>query len=140
MAVNLVDASLAGICVESLLYGICVVLFSASTSLHVFRHSRRLKPGQRTSRYLKPATGPTWTPIFIGTILAFLAVTGQWITTVLRVFQAFRLYNNGNTPLELYADRSQPSNIAKMAFILVALLVCDVMLVRSMKVIQRLSS
>ncbi|KAF9007722.1 hypothetical protein BDZ89DRAFT_1079303 [Hymenopellis radicata] len=128
MAVNLVDASLAGICVECLLYGICVVLFSASTYLHALRHSRGLKPGQRTSRYLKPATGPMWTPIFIGTIVAFLAVTGQWISSVLRLFQAFRLYDDGNSPLEFYADRSQPSNIVKMTFILVALLVCDVML------------
>ncbi|KAF9027348.1 hypothetical protein BDZ89DRAFT_987386 [Hymenopellis radicata] len=129
MVVNLVDASLAGICVESLLYGICVVLFSASTYLHALRHSRGAKPGQRTSRYLKPATGPMWTPIFIGTIVAFLAVTGQWISSVLRLFQAFRLYDDGNSPLEFYADRSQPSNIVKMTFILVALLVCDVMLI-----------
>ncbi|KAF9018355.1 hypothetical protein BDZ89DRAFT_1140033 [Hymenopellis radicata] len=122
----LLNVSLITVCFQSVLYGMCVVLFSTSTYLHLLRHCRWLKGP--TSRKLIPVEGTTWTLIFIGTILIFICSTAVWITLVFRLVQAFYLYKGGAAPVEFLADFSQTSNIVRTTFDLGTVIIGDAMI------------
>ncbi|EPS98828.1 hypothetical protein FOMPIDRAFT_1031154 [Fomitopsis schrenkii] len=120
--IPLVGVNLATVVLESVFYGIFLVLASTSIFFHV---SRARTTQQSQSRNWKALLDP----IFIGSIVISLAVTGHWITTVMRLFDAFANYNDGNTALEYYASVWFSTETAQTSFLVCTLIMCDSMLI-----------
>ncbi|TFY69100.1 hypothetical protein EVJ58_g603 [Rhodofomes roseus] len=108
--------------IESVFYGIFLVLASASIYFHI---SRACAARQNHRR----GNAATLGPIFVGSILVATTVTGHWITTIIRLFDAFVTYNGGNTPLEYYASVWFSTETAQNTFLISTLILCDCMLV-----------
>jgi len=120
--ISLVSANLATVTLESVFYGIFLVLSSASIFFHISRaaSSPRIRPRRFNA---------LWGPIFLGSILTTITVTGHWITTVVRLFDAFVNYNGGHSPLEYYAAVWLSNEAAQTSFLIATLASCDSMLI-----------
>lgn len=121
MASLLIKVSLATVCIQSVLYGMVVVLFLVSTYLHL-----RLVSVTPVSR---PGSRALWTPIFIGTIVVFFFITGFWIVMVIQLLQAFATFKGGTASVDVYANPSQPCNVAKTVLSFATIMIADAMVV-----------
>ncbi|EGN93445.1 hypothetical protein SERLA73DRAFT_189617 [Serpula lacrymans var. lacrymans S7.3] len=68
-------------------------------------------------------------PIFVATVLLFITVTAHWITTFLRLFQAFVIYESGTSPLMFYGDLSQTTEVVKTGLLMASLINGDAMII-----------
>ncbi|EIW79978.1 hypothetical protein CONPUDRAFT_58530 [Coniophora puteana RWD-64-598 SS2] len=118
--VPLVSVNLATVCIESFLYGIFFVLTVSSVYLLIWR-SRMSNGGHSRSAVFT-------SPMFVAAIMLFVLITGHWICTVLRLFQAF-VMQDPSQALPFYADLSQNSEVIKTAFLMSSLVVGDVMMI-----------
>lgn len=120
--VPLLSASLASICISSLLYGIHLVLFVLNILLMM--RSRDFNTVQSS---LSPR--PIYCmPNFITTTLLLAGNTFHWIVAVFRVYQAFILFHNGSEPLLFYSDLSQTSELILTGALVFCVVVGDVMI------------
>ncbi|TFK39397.1 hypothetical protein BDQ12DRAFT_649823 [Crucibulum laeve] len=119
--VPLVAANLSTSFVASLLYGVFLVLFSASFYLLV-NHPRAdsINKGIK-SRLL--------TPLVISSLCIFITITGNWICTCIRLFQAFVIFDSGHSPLEFYADLSQTTQVVKTGFLMSTVIIGDAVMI-----------
>ncbi|TFK90161.1 hypothetical protein K466DRAFT_597204 [Polyporus arcularius HHB13444] len=130
--VTVLQANLATICFSSALYGIFFVLAVTSLAITVRRHREESAVHAPTSATLKSRfrfAGPWTSPLFIATIILLLVISADWIVTVARLFNAFFGFETGSNPTAYYSDFSQPTAIALNALTVVAVLVCDLMLI-----------
>ena len=118
--VPLVSVNLATVCIESFLYGIFFILSVSSVYLLIWR-SRTNNGGRHRSAVFT-------SPMFIAAIILFILITGHWICTFLRLFQAFVLEDSSHA-LEFYANLAQNSEVIKTAFLMSTLVVGDVMMI-----------
>ncbi|TFY58658.1 hypothetical protein EVJ58_g6285 [Rhodofomes roseus] len=119
--VALVTVNLATVALESVLYGIFLVLASASVYFNVSRSASARRPRGRRCWLLDP--------ISVGSALISLTITGHWITTIARLFDAFVNCNGGATPLEYYSTIWLSSEAAQSSFLIATLILCDSMLI-----------
>ncbi|KAJ7270331.1 hypothetical protein C8J57DRAFT_306556 [Mycena rebaudengoi] len=112
MAPTLLSVNLAALIISSLFYGVYIVLFS--TSMYMFIERDKL----HTDRTLFKSM------VFASTIFLCLAVTGHWITTVLRSFLAF-----GSNPETFFSDNSQLTAIVQNTFLMMCTLVGDSLII-----------
>ncbi|KAF9476886.1 hypothetical protein BDN70DRAFT_138739 [Pholiota conissans] len=123
--VPLVSANLATVCIESLLYGIFLILFVLSTYLLATRKltSEKTPKGKSlTSLALR-------NPLIVSSLLIAVTITAHWILTCLRLFQAFVLFQNGTQPLDFYADLTQRTEVVKTGFLMASLVLGDAMII-----------
>ncbi|KAF9806387.1 hypothetical protein IEO21_08680 [Rhodonia placenta] len=123
-AVSLLSADLAAICIESLFYGIFLVLSIAS--LYVL--TRR---GRETS---DPRIGGTtlWsmiTPMSLAAVSLFMTNMAHWIINVYRIFQAFVILDDETERIQFLGDLPQPSDVCKLSVLMASLIIGDMMLV-----------
>lgn len=127
--VPLLSASLASICISSLLYGIHLVLFVLNILLMM--RSRDFNTVQSS---LSPR--PIYCmPNFITTTLLLAGNTFHWIVAVFRVYQAFILFHNGSEPLPFYSDLSQISELILTGALVFCVVVGDVMIIHRLWVV-----
>ncbi|PCH42396.1 hypothetical protein WOLCODRAFT_73087 [Wolfiporia cocos MD-104 SS10] len=121
---SILSVNLATLAMESLLYGIFLMLFGTSTYL-------LLQRGSQQSQIASSVTArPIWrTPMFLAAILMAFIVTSHWILTVYRLFDAFINYQGGAEPLIALADLSWRSEVVKTAFLVAAVLLSDIMII-----------
>ncbi|KAJ7596395.1 hypothetical protein C8J56DRAFT_773606 [Mycena floridula] len=131
-SVSILSANLAAVAVESLLYGAFVILAVISISLSLYRHSLYLsiRPGQ-----CRWKLSTLVTPMFLGAIGLVVTITGHWIITVLRMFDAFVTYNHGETPTAYYADISKTTEVVKTGLLMATLVLSDIMIVYRMWIV-----
>ncbi|KAH9840964.1 uncharacterized protein C8Q71DRAFT_794946 [Rhodofomes roseus] len=67
--------------------------------------------------------------MFIGSMSLFITITAHIICTVIRLFQAFVLYEDGTQPLYFYADLRQTTEVVKTGFLVTSLIAGDVMVI-----------
>ncbi|KAH9934280.1 uncharacterized protein B0H18DRAFT_980495 [Fomitopsis serialis] len=119
--IPLVSTNLATVALESVFYGIFLVLATTSIFFHISRFASARQSPRRDC-------GTLLGPVFVGSILVSLTVTGHWIITVIRLFDAFVNYSGGNAPLAYYSFVWLSTDIALNSFLVATLIVCDSML------------
>ncbi|KAJ7112655.1 hypothetical protein C8R44DRAFT_882417 [Mycena epipterygia] len=117
--ISLVAVSMATVVLESLLYGLLLILFLTNLYLRITRYA---KPQEFVSR-----GGLWWNPIVISNIAIFAISTAHWIITVERFFLAF-LKSRGN-PFQFYRDESQFTSIVSNTLVVAAVLIGDAVIV-----------
>ncbi|KAI0954043.1 hypothetical protein AcV7_007390 [Taiwanofungus camphoratus] len=123
--VSLVSANLAALCVGSVLYGIFFVLAVLSIYLLVLRRREIAAKSPVAS-----APRPIYlTPIIVAAIAISITITGHWIVTVVRLFDAFVNFDGGARPAAFYGEQSQPTQVVKTVSISITFLIADVMLI-----------
>ncbi|KAJ7131273.1 hypothetical protein C8R44DRAFT_978201 [Mycena epipterygia] len=113
--ISLVALSMAAVVLESLLYGLLLVLFSTNLYLRITRYAR---PQEFASR-----GGLWWNPIVITNIAIFATCTAHWVITVKRFFLAF--LGSAGDPFQFYLDQSQPTSVINSTLVIVAVLIGD---------------
>uniref|UniRef100_A0A0W0FJG3 Uncharacterized protein n=1 Tax=Moniliophthora roreri TaxID=221103 RepID=A0A0W0FJG3_MONRR len=124
--VPIVSVSLANVAVESFLYGIFFVLDIGTIMLICFplNDMTRTLMKESISRRIQITVKK---PMFLGSIALFISITGHWICTVLRLFEAVVFSEKG--PLAYYEDLSQDLYAIKTGFSEASLIITDSMLI-----------
>ncbi|EIM92158.1 uncharacterized protein STEHIDRAFT_151501 [Stereum hirsutum FP-91666 SS1] len=100
--ISLVPAELAGMVIETLLFGIYLATFFASVYL---LFSRRFRGGHSPLSTLK-------SPMAIACFVLFVSIVAHWILDIIRLFDAF-IYDKDGNPLAFYALLSDGKNVVK---------------------------
>ncbi|KAJ7112701.1 hypothetical protein C8R44DRAFT_932619, partial [Mycena epipterygia] len=116
--ISLVAVSMATVVLESLLYGLFLILFSTNLYLRITRYAR---PQEFASR-----GGLWWNPIVISNVAIFATCTAHWIITVDRLFLAFL---GSGDPLQFFLDESQPTSVASNTLVVLAVLIGDAVII-----------
>ncbi|KAJ7488907.1 hypothetical protein FB451DRAFT_680234 [Mycena latifolia] len=120
---DLLAANLAGAVFESCLYGILLILFVST----MYFWTRRRRAGRSGTRCTSP--------LFVGVVALFMMVTAHWIMILFQIFYAF-VHLGGSEPADtFYADLSQPSELIKMIFFSIALMIGDGLIIQRVYVI-----
>jgi len=125
MAISLIATNLGTLSVLGPLYGIFVVLFMVSTYGFM----------QRARRHSTGVSAMWTSPLFLASLVFFLAITTGWILNIARSFAAFIYYQGGTAPAAFYGDPSEWSDIAALSCVLVTLVTGDTVLVYRVRVI-----
>lgn len=124
--VSLLSANLATICIESLFYGIFLVLSTASLYL-LARRREQLISSPLNIRVVRQVS--YMTPMSIAAACLFVTNTAHWIIGVYRAFQAFVNYEGGTQPEQYFSAVPQPSEVTQTALLMVSLIIGDTTLV-----------
>ncbi|KAJ7217461.1 hypothetical protein C8J57DRAFT_1395736 [Mycena rebaudengoi] len=108
MAVNipLIPVTLASLVLESCFYGIFFLLSATSFWLLL----QRDVPGKSLAR------STLLSPYFVGTVALSVFITGHWVMSIYRVFQAFIYFDNGTFPLGFLRNLGHFSETLKNSF------------------------
>ncbi|KAJ7112651.1 hypothetical protein C8R44DRAFT_985079 [Mycena epipterygia] len=117
--ISLVAVSMATVVLESLLYGLLLILLSTNLYLRITRYAR---PQEYASR-----GGLWWNPIVVSNIAIFATCTAHWIITVKRLFLAF--LGSAGDPFEFYRHESHPTSVASNTLVTVAVLFGDAVII-----------
>ncbi|EPT05573.1 hypothetical protein FOMPIDRAFT_1110757 [Fomitopsis schrenkii] len=121
---SIISVNLATVCMESFLYGIFFILWSTSTYLFLLRDQQTSQVGTAVN------SRPMWrTPMFMAGCLVCISVTGHWILTVVRLFDAFVNFKGGAEPIIAFADLSRSTEVVKTAFLVITVLTSDAMII-----------
>ncbi|KAJ6478293.1 hypothetical protein C8R45DRAFT_1006981 [Mycena sanguinolenta] len=123
--VSLVQVSLATVAVESVLYGVYLVLAVTSLCLLVGRNAKSTRRGTSIFR----------SPIFIGTIGLFLTITGHWVIIVDRAFLGFIHFADTLGPLRFYGDLTQLTEVIGTGFVAVTTIISDILIIHRLWVV-----
>ncbi|KAH9934277.1 uncharacterized protein B0H18DRAFT_855057, partial [Fomitopsis serialis] len=116
------SATLASEALESLFFGIFLVLAFTSVYFHVARTDSGTEYKVRRCLAL-------WRPIFVGSIFITVTVTAHWVTIVVRLFDAFVNFESGTAPSQYYSNLATSTEAIKTSFLIVTLIECDIMLI-----------
>ncbi|EJF59453.1 hypothetical protein DICSQDRAFT_156292 [Dichomitus squalens LYAD-421 SS1] len=122
--VSVLRVNLALTCVESALFGIFFVLAITSLAVLIARHGR---PPLTTSPSLSFGHALR-SPLLLGTILLLITVSGHWCATVLRLFQALLVYDNGQHPEQYYLIVEAIPHVVATASVITSVIVGDIIL------------
>ncbi|KAJ7487953.1 hypothetical protein FB451DRAFT_1225999 [Mycena latifolia] len=117
---SLVAVKMATVVLESFLYGLFVVLFSANLYLRRFKYVR---PRGSTSRWRHG-----WRhPVVISTMAIFTTCTMHWIITVDCFFLAFK--EDASTALQFYTDDSHITQVINSVLLELTVLIGDAVII-----------
>ncbi|KAJ6537229.1 hypothetical protein DFH09DRAFT_1324335 [Mycena vulgaris] len=128
MPVSLLSASLATAVLQNLLYGGYVLLSLLALYLNLTRRRRQ--------QLNNPPAVPRWrvlSPVVLGALFLFVAITCHWILNVVRLSLAFQ--EDGAGPRIFYAEASHWTELAKYGFLVVSLVIGDWFLVHRLWVV-----
>ncbi|KAJ7241618.1 hypothetical protein C8J57DRAFT_1368971, partial [Mycena rebaudengoi] len=118
MQISLVNASLAAVASELILYGIYLAL-SSLYALLIFQRKRDFTGGSKAPRIVSP--------VFIGMSGLWLMVTGHCIVNVVRLFLAVQ--PTGANANLFYSEFSHPTELVKYGFFVASVCIGDVLLI-----------
>ncbi|EJF59455.1 hypothetical protein BD309DRAFT_1053997 [Dichomitus squalens] len=121
--VTALRVNLALTCVESALYGAFVVLAVTSLVVLIARHGK----DTGLSSSLSPA-GVIQSPLCMGTVMLLITVTGHWITTVIRLYEAIRDETGGTQASAYYLTVEAKPHVVATAFVVASVIVGDIIL------------
>ncbi|KAF8181177.1 hypothetical protein K438DRAFT_1188646 [Mycena galopus ATCC 62051] len=113
--ITIIPANLATLVLESFLYGLLMLLYISTV---YFLTTRRTLAGKTTKHHLTSL-------VFLGVTALFLTVTVHWSLVVYQAFFAFIHLSNTVSEDAFYADLAQPSEVAKIFFFFIAILLGD---------------
>lgn len=121
--VSLLSANVATLCIESLLYGVFLVLSVASMYMLVQRSraSTNVPWHAKSTLFI--------TPMSVAAVLLFMTNTAHWIIGVYRAFRAFIYFEGGQQPFAYFNDMRQPTEVSQTALLMVSLIIGDSVLV-----------
>jgi len=123
--ISLLSASLAAAFIESFFYGVFFVL--AITSIYIMLHRElSAKDGPPSRSVLRVLVS---SPILGAAMLLFVGLTAHWILEVVRLFQAFVLFEGGTQPTKFYSDLSQRTYVAQIGVLSSCLVICDAIII-----------
>ncbi|KAJ7122293.1 hypothetical protein C8R44DRAFT_705230 [Mycena epipterygia] len=119
MAPNVLADNLILAGLETLLYGIYLVLFFMSMYFLVRRYAS-------THSWTNKPRKPLRSPVFSFSIVLFLANTGHWVGTAIRTWLAFiRFQGDPECSVAFFNDPSHPTRVAQTWLLAVALIMGD---------------
>ncbi|CCM00256.1 uncharacterized protein FIBRA_02286 [Fibroporia radiculosa] len=120
--VNIVAANMVTVALESLLYGVFLILSGTYFYLHHQRVTNVALAGpSRSQAYFSLA--------FLGALGVSMTVSAHWILTVTRFFDAFINFEGGAAPTLFYSDLAQTTEVIKTAFLIATIVMSDLMFV-----------
>ncbi|KAF6748249.1 hypothetical protein DFP72DRAFT_579351 [Ephemerocybe angulata] len=119
---------LAAIAVESLLFGVFVVL--SFTSLYLLFAREKLSDRPRNSKIAALTT-----PLIFANVLISSTVTAHWVMSVVRLFQAFLGQGEGLSAKAYYDDRSRAEFLASLALAIFTLIVGDCVMIYRLRTV-----
>ncbi|KIY50740.1 hypothetical protein FISHEDRAFT_71064 [Fistulina hepatica ATCC 64428] len=128
MSVPVVSTTIGSFVVETFLYGGFFVLSATSTALLCMRQINIHK--QNVPAWIKfNLTTLLRNPMFVGSVLISVFVTGHWILNVISLFQAFVTYDGGHNPYGYYSQICFPTNVLRNAAMSFNIVACDSMII-----------
>ncbi|TFY55702.1 hypothetical protein EVJ58_g8082 [Rhodofomes roseus] len=118
----LISVNLATVALESLLYGVFLTLAFTFIYLHISRAGSQRAGGARSLSVY-------FTPVLLGSIFVLLTVTGHWVMTVIRLFDAFVNFMGGQAALLYYSDLALTTEPVKIGFLIATLITCDILFI-----------
>ncbi|TRM59652.1 hypothetical protein BD626DRAFT_408885 [Schizophyllum amplum] len=116
---------LAALCVESVLFGVFLTLVIA-----IFYVLSR-----RSTAAFKTSSSSRHHHLLIALILLLAMLTGHWISTVIRAFDAFVSWRHGKHASEYYAEITGPACIAQSVFHSATVIVADAIVIARLYII-----
>ncbi|KAJ7112686.1 hypothetical protein C8R44DRAFT_985090 [Mycena epipterygia] len=123
--ISLVAVNMATVVLESLLYGLLLILVSTNLYLRITRYAR---PQEFAAR-----EGFWWNPIVISNIAIFATCTAHWIITVDRFFLAF--LGSAGDPLQFYLDQPQSTSVVNNTLVIMSVLIGDAVIIHRLWVV-----
>ncbi|KAH9926913.1 uncharacterized protein B0H18DRAFT_1084865 [Fomitopsis serialis] len=117
----LVSCNLGTVALESVLYGIFLMLSGTFMYLHFTRAVAQRSGSSVIRKYI--------TPVFFGSVFVTCTVTGHWVMTIYRLFDAFVNFHGGAAPLLYYENIALTTEAVKTAFLIATLIVCDILFI-----------
>ncbi|KZT69231.1 hypothetical protein DAEQUDRAFT_765556 [Daedalea quercina L-15889] len=121
--ISVVSANLAIAPLESLLYGIFLVLWGTSVYFHLTH------PAIQRASVGRSALSKYMTPIFCASTIVMCTVTGHWILTVCRLFDAFLNFEQGAAPSSYYGDLAITTEVVQTALLEATIIACDIVII-----------
>ncbi|KAH9930740.1 uncharacterized protein B0H18DRAFT_930395 [Fomitopsis serialis] len=118
----LISVNLATVALESMLYGVFLVLALTFLYLHFSRVGSQRSGGT-------PVLSAYFTPVLFGSMFVMLTVTGHWVMTVYRLFDAFVNFMGGKVPLLYYSDLALTTEAVKIGFLIATIITCDILFI-----------
>lgn len=119
---------LASIAVESLLFGIFVVL--SFTSLYLLFAREKLSDRPRNSKFAALTT-----PLIFANVLISATVTSHWVMSIVRVFQAFVREREQGSANDYYGDRSRGEFLGSLSLAICTLIVGDCVMIYRLRTV-----
>ncbi|KZT66433.1 hypothetical protein DAEQUDRAFT_695584 [Daedalea quercina L-15889] len=120
--VPLVSSNLATVLIESFLYGIFMALSLTSIYLLIQR-----KMSKKHGHTIIGVQFYWLSPMLVGSIAMVITVTGHWICTAIRLFQAFVIFERGTQALDFYTNSHEVTEVVKTAFLVATGAIGDVL-------------
>ncbi|KAF7360971.1 hypothetical protein MSAN_01127300 [Mycena sanguinolenta] len=117
--ITILPANLATLVLESVLYGLLVLLFISTV---YFLSTRRTFARQTAKHHLTSL-------VFLTITALFVVVTVHWSIVVYQAFFAFIHLGNAVGEDAFYADLAQPAEVVKVSFFFIAVLLGDALVV-----------
>ncbi|KAJ7257793.1 hypothetical protein C8J57DRAFT_545241 [Mycena rebaudengoi] len=115
--ITILPANLTSLVLESYLYGFLVLL--STSTIYFFATRRTLAGNNQAPRHHFTSL------VFLGIVSLFLVVTAHWIIVIYQAFFAFIHLGTVVAEDRFYADLAQPSELAKTAVMIMAVLLGD---------------
>ncbi|PCH34861.1 hypothetical protein WOLCODRAFT_79122 [Wolfiporia cocos MD-104 SS10] len=120
--VSIVSTNLATVCAEGFLYGIFFVLSLSSIYLLVHRQNHTSK---RSGAHKAGQRSIYASPMLIGAVAMTVTITGHFICTATRLFEAFVYFDDGKQAMRYYMEIGAPVYVAKTALFMATLILGD---------------
>ncbi|KAJ6552035.1 hypothetical protein DFH09DRAFT_1167748 [Mycena vulgaris] len=122
MPSSISTAILVEACLENLLYGLYVVLFT--TVIYLFRSRREGLSGRRPARW-----------VLLGLITQFLVITAHWVSPLSFIFFAIVHLGGGAAAEVFYVDLSTPFSVLNITLLAICAIVTDLLVIYRLYVI-----
>ncbi|KAJ8091734.1 hypothetical protein PM082_020969 [Marasmius tenuissimus] len=128
MPTSILSVSLASVALETLLFGIFLTLVFISVSLQALLlrdPSTSVSSKSRASLGL-PLTALVRRPLFLASVGLMVAVSGHWICTIIRLFEASAFFETESALVSAYyLDVARDPYVVGTAFVILSDLLCD---------------
>ncbi|TFK19654.1 hypothetical protein FA15DRAFT_674244 [Coprinopsis marcescibilis] len=128
LLIPIVGVNFTSVAVESLLYGVFLLL--SAISFYLLFTKEKLSDRPRSSRF-----SALTTPLILANIVITTAVTGHWVLSLVRTVDAHLRFNNGDTPQEYLEDLRRPVFLASTAILIVTLITGDCIMIYRLKTV-----
>ncbi|KAF7347955.1 hypothetical protein MSAN_01747600 [Mycena sanguinolenta] len=138
LTISLLDVNLSVAVLESLFYGVYVILASYILYLMIMRHQERSRHSNSNYNFTNRRcfNSPFLSPVALGVFSVFMAVTAHWVLNVVRLYTAFHDCQAGCLgPQRFYSDYSQTTEVLKYALMTVSISVGEALIIHHLWVV-----
>ncbi|KAJ6478143.1 hypothetical protein C8R47DRAFT_642166 [Mycena vitilis] len=125
--ITILPANLATLVLESVLYGILLLLFIST--VYFLATQRTLAGPRKTARHHLTST------VFLGVAALFIVVTIHWSIVIYQAFYAFIHLGSAAAEDAFYADLAKSPEVAKAIVLFTAIILGDALVVRRLFIV-----